>query len=410
MLLVEEFSTLCFRAGLPFVVDSGTLLGAARHRGVIPWDDDADVAMRVEDYERLRGTPRDTATLRLDADYYGEPDATLGALPAELSSEDADIAVDVVAYARDGRTLMSEAIQREYPFDCYKTEHAPGSHRYDYGPGDLDAPVAMPFFCGLVRAPAAWRERLDRAYDDLLPPADALADAARELPFDPMQCPVVPVAEFSSVAEAMRATGGRVPFLVPACGDFGLDAERFEALLAREPNPLFGYVYTSETAYDIREIAPQEALTRLRDGTLDLAIVDSPVSDPADVFPASLRGAALDDEGKEYECCFVLTRAPGVTAFHADPEFGGGYMHLIEGEKYWWFVDPADAALDELLDRPMARVLTQDGFRLWGKVQVAHLRGGGCVYFPPSWLHRVFTYRPSFGIGGYIAAPGDDDA
>ena len=51
----------------------------------------------------------------------------------------------------------------------------------------------------------------------------------------------------------------------------------------------------------------------------------------------------------------------------------------------------------------MASVLTQDDFRLWGKVQVAHLRGGGCVYFPPSWFHRVFTYEPSHGVGGYFA-------
>jgi len=405
MLLFEELATFCFRQRLPFFVDSGTLLGCVRHRGIVPWDDDADVGMFVADYRRLRETFADTASMRLDADYYGEPDATLALLPAGPDAARFDIAIDVIAFEQGGRTLMSEAIQREYPLDQYRTEHGPDSHLYDFGADDLAAQVAMPFFSGLVWAPRGWPERLARHYDDLEMPADGVAEAARELPIDPRTPPVVPVAEFPSIAAGLRETRGLVPFLVRRCDDFGVDARRFEELLAGEREPLFGYVYSSETDYEIHEIAALEALRRYRDGTLPIGIVDSPVASPADVLPASLQHGPLPEDGQQYACCYVLCRAPSVTGFHTDPEFGGGYMHLLEGEKFWWFVDPADASVEQLVERPMARVLTQDDYRLWGKVRVAHLRAGGFLYFPSSWPHRVLTYEPSCGLGGYIVPP-----
>lgn len=49
--LLKEFDDYCNRHGLRYFLFAGTLLGAVRHHGFIPWDDDVDVLMPREDYE-----------------------------------------------------------------------------------------------------------------------------------------------------------------------------------------------------------------------------------------------------------------------------------------------------------------------------------------------------------------------
>lgn len=51
--MLSVFDAFCTEHGLSYQLAYGTLIGAVRHKGYIPWDDDIDLTMPIEDYRRM---------------------------------------------------------------------------------------------------------------------------------------------------------------------------------------------------------------------------------------------------------------------------------------------------------------------------------------------------------------------
>lgn len=70
VILLNEFKRLCEKHGISYWLDSGTLLGAVRHQGHIPWDDDVDVAVLRTDYPKLLHAILEDGKWSLREDIY----------------------------------------------------------------------------------------------------------------------------------------------------------------------------------------------------------------------------------------------------------------------------------------------------------------------------------------------------
>lgn len=123
--LLREFEKICSKYNLRYWVGFGTLLGAIRHHGFIPWDDDMDVWMPREDYDRLLSLniqldqPYFLQTTLNDVDYYSSfarirNGNTTGVLVSKNNKCNNGIYIDI--YPLDGlnKNSLRQLIRSKY--------------------------------------------------------------------------------------------------------------------------------------------------------------------------------------------------------------------------------------------------------------------------------------------------------
>lgn len=97
--ILKRTVDVCEKLGISYLLDSGTLLGAVRHKGFIPWDDDIDISMPRADYERfltegqaLLGTQYMIQSCRNDK-RYKLPFAKVRNVNSTLYEKDVDLRI-----------------------------------------------------------------------------------------------------------------------------------------------------------------------------------------------------------------------------------------------------------------------------------------------------------------------------
>ena len=72
--VLHAFDEVCRQNGIAYFADSGCLLGAVRHGGFIPWDDDIDLGILREDFEKLKSLPKEVWGNKIEFVTAGDDD------------------------------------------------------------------------------------------------------------------------------------------------------------------------------------------------------------------------------------------------------------------------------------------------------------------------------------------------
>lgn len=107
--LLRRLRAICLENNIRYWLIGGTLIGAVRHKGFIPWDDDVDVAILREDLDRLKQVIARYPELNIDRYYFS--DGAWQTMKMTFADERMPFWIDLLVYDYAGdRSVSSEEL------------------------------------------------------------------------------------------------------------------------------------------------------------------------------------------------------------------------------------------------------------------------------------------------------------
>lgn len=96
--MFREFDRICRKEDIKYWLDFGTLLGAVRHGGFIPWDDDIDLGMMRKDFLRFKEAVQESNIIEVMQRYAIDERNLLNLIRIKLKSESCPLFIDIFLY------------------------------------------------------------------------------------------------------------------------------------------------------------------------------------------------------------------------------------------------------------------------------------------------------------------------
>lgn len=100
ILLLEKFKKVCDENDIKFWLQGGTLLGAIRHKGFIPWDDDCDLGIMREDFNKIKKIleTNDKYNITIKDYFHLKYEGCICKMPKIVFKDNIEVFIDLFVY------------------------------------------------------------------------------------------------------------------------------------------------------------------------------------------------------------------------------------------------------------------------------------------------------------------------